>query len=188
MFTLQLAAPAAKRAARPVATCTHDVAIPEGYDVDAAGLDPAIHGNISFPFLRKAACQAACCSCPSTGGRGDAYSYKMQSRFQHVPDPYWCWPLPVVALSCSGASWMKKKCRSTQWWFSASLLCGAGTIEHPKWEGELAKKYPFILDPFQQVAVACLVSCVGTSAWVPSFFASFLSHMTGYTKWQRRTW
>ncbi|GAB4813622.1 hypothetical protein N2152v2_000668 [Parachlorella kessleri] len=67
-------APPPKRAVRPGAACTHEVAIPEDYDVDAAGLDPSVHG----------------------------------------------------------------------------------TIHNPKWEGKLAKEYPFVLDPFQQVAVACL--------------------------------
>ena len=33
----------------------------------------------------------------------------------------------------------------------------AGTLESPKWTGPLAKSYPFTLDPFQQVSIACLV-------------------------------
>jgi hypothetical protein len=36
-------------------------------------------------------------------------------------------------------------------------LC-AGTLEAPKWTGTYAKQYPFQLDPFQEVSVACIVS------------------------------
>ena len=35
-------------------------------------------------------------------------------------------------------------------------LC-AGTLDAPKWTGEYAKKYPFTLDPFQEVSIACIV-------------------------------
>lgn len=49
-------APAAakQRAARPAPTCTHEVAIPEGYDPEAAGLDPEVHGachTLPYPTL-----------------------------------------------------------------------------------------------------------------------------------------
>ena len=33
----------------------------------------------------------------------------------------------------------------------------AGTMEDPAWHGDMAKQYPFTLDPFQSTAVACLV-------------------------------
>ena len=33
----------------------------------------------------------------------------------------------------------------------------AGTLDAPKWTGEYAKKYPFTLDPFQEVSIACIV-------------------------------
>jgi ATP-dependent RNA helicase DOB1 len=36
------------------------------------------------------------------------------------------------------------------------LAC-AGDLQSPKWAGPMAKEYPFVLDPFQQVAIACLV-------------------------------
>ncbi|EFN51423.1 hypothetical protein CHLNCDRAFT_28067, partial [Chlorella variabilis] len=32
----------------------------------------------------------------------------------------------------------------------------AGTIEAPRWGGPLAKQYPFVLDPFQTAAIACI--------------------------------
>ena len=32
-----------------------------------------------------------------------------------------------------------------------------GTLDAPKWTGEYAKKYPFTLDPFQEVSIACIV-------------------------------
>ena len=35
----------------------------------------------------------------------------------------------------------------------------AGTLDAPKWTGEYAKKYPFTLDPFQEVSIACIVRC-----------------------------
>jgi ATP-dependent RNA helicase DOB1 len=31
-----------------------------------------------------------------------------------------------------------------------------GTLDNPIWTGPSAKQYPFVLDPFQQVAIACL--------------------------------
>ena len=31
-----------------------------------------------------------------------------------------------------------------------------GTLDSPVWNGPSAKQYPFVLDPFQQVAIACL--------------------------------
>ena len=36
----------------------------------------------------------------------------------------------------------------------------AGTMEDPAWHGDMAKQYPFTLDPFQSTAVACLVRCI----------------------------
>ena len=42
----------------------------------------------------------------------------------------------------------------------AILTCGlsrAGTLQEPQWRGEMAKQYPFTLDPFQSTAIACLV-------------------------------
>ena len=33
----------------------------------------------------------------------------------------------------------------------------AGTLKEPKWTGPMAKTYPFTLDPFQNVSVACIV-------------------------------
>ena len=32
-----------------------------------------------------------------------------------------------------------------------------GDLQNPKWTGAMAKEYPFVLDPFQQVTIACLV-------------------------------
>lgn len=32
-----------------------------------------------------------------------------------------------------------------------------GTLENPKWNGEMAKNYQFQLDTFQSTAVACIV-------------------------------
>jgi hypothetical protein len=29
-------------------------------------------------------------------------------------------------------------------------------MEEPRWEGDLAKQYPFTLDPFQSTAIACI--------------------------------
>ncbi len=34
-----------------------------------------------------------------------------------------------------------------------------GTMHDPSYNGDMAKKYPFKLDPFQSTAIACLVSC-----------------------------
>ncbi|KAK9838518.1 hypothetical protein WJX81_004706 [Elliptochloris bilobata] len=31
-----------------------------------------------------------------------------------------------------------------------------GTLKEPCWEGPMAKKYPFVLDPFQKVSIACI--------------------------------
>ncbi|EIE19880.1 HUA enhancer 2 [Coccomyxa subellipsoidea C-169] len=31
-----------------------------------------------------------------------------------------------------------------------------GTLENPRWSGPRAKEYPFVLDPFQEVSVACI--------------------------------
>ena len=39
-----------------------------------------------------------------------------------------------------------------------------GTPSDPIWKGKPAKQYPFVLDPFQRVAIACLVSQVWCSA------------------------
>ena len=33
-----------------------------------------------------------------------------------------------------------------------------GTMESPTWNGPMIKDYPFVLDPFQKAAVACIVS------------------------------
>lgn len=33
-----------------------------------------------------------------------------------------------------------------------------GSLQQPVYRGKMAKKYPFTLDPFQQVSIACLVS------------------------------
>ena len=40
---------------------------------------------------------------------------------------------------------------------TGECLC-AGTLDAPKWTGTYAKQYPFQLDPFQEVSVACIVS------------------------------
>ncbi len=36
------------------------------------------------------------------------------------------------------------------------VLGAAGTMEAPRWQGKLAKEYPFTLDPFQAGAIACI--------------------------------
>lgn len=58
----------------------------------------------------------------------------------------------------------------TQFCLDASRLLGcwayrskphsanAGTVEQPLWAGEMVKTYPFKLDPFQAMSVACIVS------------------------------
>jgi hypothetical protein len=33
----------------------------------------------------------------------------------------------------------------------------AGTVEDPAYNGPMAKQYPFVLDTFQSISVACLV-------------------------------
>ena len=33
----------------------------------------------------------------------------------------------------------------------------AGTIQHPVYRGKRAKQYPFVLDNFQEISIACLV-------------------------------
>ena len=38
----------------------------------------------------------------------------------------------------------------------------AGSVQQPQWKGEMAKQYPFKLDPFQSTSVACLVSMQST--------------------------
>jgi hypothetical protein len=40
---------------------------------------------------------------------------------------------------------------------SSDLICDAGTLENPRWTGPRAKEYPFVLDPFQEFSVACIV-------------------------------
>eukprot|EP00887_Chlorella_sp_A99_P003989 scaffold11.g3989.t1 len=67
------ATPAPKRATRPPPTCSHDVAVPEGYKPEEQ-LDPELHGG----------------------------------------------------------------------------------IENPVWRGPMLKEYPFVLDPFQKTAIACI--------------------------------
>jgi ATP-dependent RNA helicase DOB1 len=52
--TASAPAPAASLKGRPPPTCTHEVAVPEGYDADAAGLDPKIYGECYSPDTRGA--------------------------------------------------------------------------------------------------------------------------------------
>lgn len=49
------------------------------------------------------------------------------------------------------ASWM------TRLGCEGYRLLHAGTLNDPEWHGEMAKLFPFKLDPFQQAAVSCLV-------------------------------
>lgn len=50
---------------------------------------------------------------------------------------------------------------------------GTGTIEDPRWAGELVKTYPFDLDGFQQTAIACIVriklKLPGNEDFIPVF-------------------
>jgi ATP-dependent RNA helicase DOB1 len=38
----------------------------------------------------------------------------------------------------------------------------AGTVEDPTYTGPMAKQYPFVLDTFQSISVACLVRVAGS--------------------------
>lgn len=40
----------------------------------------------------------------------------------------------------------------------------AGTMANPVYKGERAKQYPFTLDGFQEISIACLVMCLSQSS------------------------
>lgn len=65
---------------RPPPTCTHEVALPEGYDPKAAGLDPKIYGEEKKPGEGKAPPLAAAASRRRPPARPPALSTRSPAR------------------------------------------------------------------------------------------------------------
>lgn len=128
VFQATLGAAEAKKPApeRPPPACSHQVAVPPDYDVAAA--EKALDPSLHGAW--------------SALGRPGAVGFLSFLA---------CWvlgprhksfhpqqPSPHPTLNCR------------------PVLSTPGTIEEPRWEGELAKQYPFVLDPFQSAAIACI--------------------------------
>lgn len=41
--------------------------------------------------------------------------------------------------------------------YRVAACLDAGSLQNPRWTGPRAKQYPFVLDPFQEVSIACIV-------------------------------
>ena len=100
---------------RPPPVCSHEVAIPEGFDPSKITLDEAMHGETS--------------------------------PLQH----------------CSHDRLLVRQLLLLLCYRSINSPHVPGTLQDPILRsGARAKQYPFVLDPFQETAIACLVSGIIT--------------------------
>lgn len=122
----------AKRPSRPPPTCSHEVARPEGFKDDSIDLDEAVHGEDrgSSGCMRRRRAANAARAARSAGAA--------------------CAPRACAPLA-------KRRAAHRPHTHGAVMVRAAGTLDAPAFRGEMAKQYPFTLDPFQQTSIACLV-------------------------------
>ena len=121
--------------ARPPPTLSHEVAVPPDYNVAEADavLDPKVYGKrpLTAWVGQRAACGGA--NRPAKAARC-TLAAAGRTPPSHSPPA----GPPTLPLH------------------PAPLKPPAGTMQEPHYSGELAKQYPFVLDPFQKAAIACI--------------------------------
>ena len=127
---------------------SHEVQTPPGWQ-RSDKLDPSLYGEHA---LKGAGHQLEPPFCPAGTAKPAATAGEARFRHSSSSGHLWC-----TCPSGDGDGWATAV---PAWPLQAGgIAFHAGTMEDPAWHGDMAKQYPFTLDPFQSTAVACLVRC-----------------------------